>query len=336
MTQEEGERLNELELIALLTEMIEAGHDTTACLISSGVLALMRHRDQWDRLCANPLLAAQATEEILRCYSPVHMALVRVPVENLEIGGCPINAGEVVIANWAAANRDPAVFDAPDAFDIGRSENRHLSFGFGEHFCLGANLKAAAEVKRCCACWQRDFRISGLRQRSLNGGHMASSAVQRKWSWRLDSSNLMDGCIEAMFDTAEVASLIAKKFLVFDSQDMSRFLECFSEDVKFDITTFKGRRVLLEGKAEVEEFCSRLVEGRTDLLHVAGVVLVESRGEGKAEATYYGTYITPGDALRLAGIGWYREELRREENGWRITHMDHKELSPVLSQTSID
>ncbi len=99
MTEEEGERLNELELIALLTEMIEAGHDTTACLISSGVLALMRHRDQWDRLCANPLLAAQATEEILRCYSPVHMALVRVPVENLEIGGCPINAGEVVIAN---------------------------------------------------------------------------------------------------------------------------------------------------------------------------------------------------------------------------------------------
>ena len=146
MAEEEGERLSELELIALLTEMIEAGHDTTASLIASAVLAFMHHRDQWDRLCANPLLAPQATEEILRCYSPVHMALVRVPVENLEIGGCPINAGEVVIANWAAANRDPAVFDAPDAFDIGRLENRHLSFGFGEHFCLGANL-ARAEVQ---------------------------------------------------------------------------------------------------------------------------------------------------------------------------------------------
>ena len=139
-----------------------------------------------------------------------------------------------------------------------------------------------------------------------------------------------------MFDSAEIASLIGKKFLAFDGRDMSRFLECLSEDVRFDITTYKGRQVLLEGKAQVAEFCSRLVEGRTDLLHVAGVVFVESRGEGNAEATYYGTYVTPGDALRLAGIGWYREELRHEENGWRITYMDHKELSPVLSQTSID
>ena len=146
VAEEEGEKLSELELIALLTEMIEAGHDTTASLITSGVLALMRHRDQWDRLCADPALAVSATEEILRCYSPVQMALVRVAEDDVEIGGCPVAAGDVVVANVASANRDPDLFDRPDVFDIGRPENRHLSFGFGEHFCLGASL-ARAEVQ---------------------------------------------------------------------------------------------------------------------------------------------------------------------------------------------
>jgi cytochrome P450 len=104
------------------------------------VLTLLRHPEQWERLRREPELLPGAVEEVLRYQSPVQRATFRVATEPLEIAGVRIEAGERVSAGIGAANRDPAAFPDPDRFDVAREPNRHLAFGVGIHYCLGAAL----------------------------------------------------------------------------------------------------------------------------------------------------------------------------------------------------
>lgn len=133
--------LNQDELIAYCMLIFFGGQETTANLISNGLIALMRNRDQLDKLRAYPALARSAVAECLRYDGPIG-AVVRVVTRNVELGGKSLRQGERVFAMVNAANRDPAQFADPDRFDIERTGNRHLTFGQGAHFCLGAPLAA--------------------------------------------------------------------------------------------------------------------------------------------------------------------------------------------------
>lgn len=127
------------ELVSNCILLLFAGHETTTNLLVSGVYHLVRNPDQLQRLRDDPSLAALAVEELLRYDNPAH-GLTRVALEDLEIGGVRIAKGDRVFAFVTAANRDPAVFSDPERLDVGRRPNRHLSFGAGIHFCLGAPL----------------------------------------------------------------------------------------------------------------------------------------------------------------------------------------------------
>ena len=144
--QEDRDALSDGELLATSLLLLLAGHETTTNLIGNGTLALLRHPDQLARLRAEPELLKSAIEEMLRWDSPVQGTL-RAVTEPAEIGGVMLPRGALVIAGIGAANRDPEVFPEPDRFDVARRDNRHLSFGFGAHFCLGAPLaRLEAEI----------------------------------------------------------------------------------------------------------------------------------------------------------------------------------------------
>ena len=119
--------------------MLAAGNETTTNLIGNGLVALLRHPEQLARLRADPALIDSAIEELLRWDSPVQFT-ARLPTEDLEFQGKRFKKGEAVVVLLGSANRDPAVFEDPDTLDIARADNRHLSFGYGIHFCLGAQL----------------------------------------------------------------------------------------------------------------------------------------------------------------------------------------------------
>jgi len=137
--EEQGDMLSETELLATAVLLLVAGHETTTHLIGNGTLALLRHPDQLQALRENPSLIAVAVEELLRYDSPVQ-GTARVAHEPLTLDGRSIAAGQSVFLFLGAANRDPAVFPDPDRLDVTRPENRHLTFGHGAHFCLGAPL----------------------------------------------------------------------------------------------------------------------------------------------------------------------------------------------------
>jgi cytochrome P450 len=137
--EEEDRRLTDDEIVASCILLLFAGHETTANLIGNGVLAFLRHPDQLAKLTARPELAASAVEECLR-YDGPSGALARLVAVAHEMGGRQLKAGERVYAWMNAANRDPRRFSEPDRFDIARPDNRHLTFGHGAHFCLGAPL----------------------------------------------------------------------------------------------------------------------------------------------------------------------------------------------------
>lgn len=137
--EERGDVLNEQELLATCMLLLAAGNETTTNLIGNGMLALLRNEDQLDKLVADLSLVEPAVEEMLRYDGPVQ-ATARVANDDIDIDGHTIEKGQMLFLLIAAANRDPAVFPEPDTFDITRQDNRHIAFGAGLHFCLGAPL----------------------------------------------------------------------------------------------------------------------------------------------------------------------------------------------------
>ncbi|HKB37605.1 MAG TPA: cytochrome P450 [Gemmataceae bacterium] len=138
--REAGEALSEEELLAMIFLLLVAGHETTVNLIGNGTLALLEHPDQMEILRSDPGLIKPAVEEFLRYGSPVELATERYAREDVTMAGVTIPRGGMVFAVIGSANRDERQFPHPDALDIRREPNRHLSFGLGTHFCLGAPL----------------------------------------------------------------------------------------------------------------------------------------------------------------------------------------------------
>ncbi len=136
---EQGDRLSEQELIVTATTLLLAGHETTVNLIGNGMLALLRRPDQLALLREHPELMASAVEEFLRYEAPSQMAS-RVAPKEMEIGGQIVGRGEILNLLLGSGNHDPEAFSDPDRLDITRVNNRHLAFGMGMHYCLGAPL----------------------------------------------------------------------------------------------------------------------------------------------------------------------------------------------------
>jgi cytochrome P450 len=127
------------QLVGACTMLLFAGHETTTNLIASGVLALLTHPDQRDLIAAQPSVIDTAVEEMVRYDGPAKIVVRRVRSDH-DLDGHALRAGQPVFIALAAANRDPDVFDDPESFDVRRDPNRHLGFGWGQHFCLGAHL----------------------------------------------------------------------------------------------------------------------------------------------------------------------------------------------------
>ncbi len=137
--EEQGELLSEDELIATCILLLIAGNETTTNLIGSGMYTLLENPDERRKLQADPSLMPSGIEEMLR-YEPPAQMTSRIATESFELRGQRFEPGQVVLAALAAANRDPEVFPDPDRFDVTRQPNRHLAFGQGIHYCLGAPL----------------------------------------------------------------------------------------------------------------------------------------------------------------------------------------------------
>jgi cytochrome P450 len=157
----EGDRLTHQELLTLAATLLMAGTDTTRNQLAAAVEVFCDHPDQWALLARHPELAPNAVEEVMR-YSPVIFNTLRVAIEDVELAGYTVPAGTLVVANTAAANRDPAVYSDPDRFDITRDEQpAMLTFGGGIHYCLGAHL-ARIELAEALTTLAR--RMSNIRR----------------------------------------------------------------------------------------------------------------------------------------------------------------------------
>jgi len=160
----DGERLSQDELVATCMMLVFAAHTTTTHLIGNGLLALLRQPEAMTMLRADtsPASVARAVEELLRYDGPVQVAR-RVAVETIELAGRRIRPGDMVFPMLNAANRDPAQFAEPDRLDLARSDNRHIAFGFGPHFCAGAPLaRMEAQIALTAVVTKfRDLQIAG-------------------------------------------------------------------------------------------------------------------------------------------------------------------------------
>jgi cytochrome P450 len=160
---DDGDRLNAAELRMLAAGLLLAGTDTTRNQLAASVHVMCDHPEQWALLQEQPELAMQAVDETMR-HSPIASGTLRIVTEDVEFGGYMFPAGTMVIANTAAANRDPAVYDDPDRFDITRAAAPAiLTFGGGVHYCLGANLARLelAEALKILARRMANPRIVG-------------------------------------------------------------------------------------------------------------------------------------------------------------------------------
>ncbi|MFV0317134.1 MAG: cytochrome P450, partial [Microthrixaceae bacterium] len=138
-TEFAGSPMSDADFGSFFVQLVTAGNDTTRTMLSSGLWALLQHPAQMQELRDHPSLIPGAVEEILRWANPLHY-FRRTATADTELGGQQIREGDKVVMHYTAANRDPAVFTEPDRFDIHRHPNPHLSFGIGEHFCLGVHL----------------------------------------------------------------------------------------------------------------------------------------------------------------------------------------------------
>jgi cytochrome P450 len=137
---EDGDQLSDDEIVAMIFLLLLAGHDTTANLIGSSILTLLEHPDQAARLREDDSIAVSAVEELLRFTTPVPCGAARIMLEDIDIAGVTIPKGSNVLGMIISANRDETVFDDPDVLDLGRDPNRHITFAFGKHYCLGNQL----------------------------------------------------------------------------------------------------------------------------------------------------------------------------------------------------
>ena len=135
----DGEPLNDIETVSYYLIIATAGHDTTSATIAGGMQALIENPAERARLVADPGLMPSAAEEMIRWTTPVK-AFMRTAAQDTEVRGVPIAQGESLLLSYVSGNRDEDVFDAPFRFDVGRSPNNHVAFGYGVHFCLGAAL----------------------------------------------------------------------------------------------------------------------------------------------------------------------------------------------------
>ncbi len=139
VAHDQEDRLSEAELIVTATTLLIAGHETTVNLIGNGTYALLRHPEQLTLLRQRPDLMPSAIEEFLRFEASSQMAS-RYATEDMQVGGTTIQRGQIVNLLLGSGNRDPEAFSDPDHLNITRRENRHLAFGMGIHYCLGAPL----------------------------------------------------------------------------------------------------------------------------------------------------------------------------------------------------
>jgi len=170
--QEGSDRLNSRELVAICTELISGGHETTSNLIANASILLMQNKTELDRMLADPSLVAGAVEESLRLEPPTMYSHPRLATEPMMLGGEKIERGDIAFGLFAAANRDPARFDDPDRFVIDRPNNQHFSFAFGMHFCLGAALGRIEAAQALMELFGRFPRISMVDQTILWKRHM--------------------------------------------------------------------------------------------------------------------------------------------------------------------
>jgi pentalenolactone synthase len=138
--QRDEDRFDESTMVQLCVALLMAGHETTVARIDLGTLLLLAHPDQLDALRREPRLLAGAVEEILRLAAPSLGVLARYATADIEIAGASIRAGDLVLISADAANRDGSAFAEPERFDIRRSQNQHVTFGHGPHFCMGSGL----------------------------------------------------------------------------------------------------------------------------------------------------------------------------------------------------
>jgi cytochrome P450 len=171
----DGDRLSETDLDNFFSILVVAGNETTRIAIAHAVLAFCEHPEQWQRLRADPGLLPAAADEVLRWSCPTHF-MRRTATADTELGGAAIRAGDKVVLWYVSGNRDEAEFTDPDAFDVGRAPNRHLSFGRGgPHLCLGAHLARleVSVVLAALAARVASFELAGpprrIRSNFTNG-----------------------------------------------------------------------------------------------------------------------------------------------------------------------
>jgi cytochrome P450 len=137
----DGGQLSDDEIVSTVVVLLNAGHEATVNTLGNGVRALLRHRDQWERLVAGEVTAASAVEELIRWDPPLQLFERWVLEDGVEVGGTPIPRGEVISMLFGSANRDPRVFADPDRLDVARENaTEHIGFGGGIHVCIGAPL----------------------------------------------------------------------------------------------------------------------------------------------------------------------------------------------------
>jgi len=171
--EESGDRLTEHEMLSMCGFLIVAGHETTMGLLGNGLLSMLTHRSEFNLLGKNPECINSAVEECLRYDCPIQHQ-TRVAEEDFDLDGRSIKAGQRVLLFLGAANRDPARFPEPDKLDFQRNPNKHLAFGYGRHFCLGAPL----------ARMEATIAFGAIAQRFPD-----MQLVTKKIDWRCHTSN---------------------------------------------------------------------------------------------------------------------------------------------------